>query len=86
MSNDITFAQVRSAVLRKGAFALCFALCTFGLALSGRAHEPHFITFDARGADTKPGDFNGTYPGSINFWGVITGSYQDTNSCPAFPW
>lgn len=80
MSNDITFAQVRSAVLRKGAFALCFPLCTFGLALSGRAQEPHIITFDAPGADTKPGDFNGTYPGSINFWGVITGSYQDTNS------
>lgn len=38
------------------------------------------ITFDAPGADTKPGDYNGTYSMAINAWGAITGSYQDTNS------
>jgi hypothetical protein len=44
------------------------------------AQEARIITFDAPGADTNPGDFNGTYPASINVWGAITGSYQDTNS------
>jgi hypothetical protein len=44
------------------------------------AQGAHIITFDAPGADTNPGDFNGTYPAGINVWGAITGSYQDTNS------
>lgn len=38
------------------------------------------ISFDAPGADTTPGDYNGTYPGAINFRGTIAGAYQDVNS------
>ena len=38
-----------------------------------------FTTFEAPGADTTPGSFNGTSPSSINDLGVITGSYYDAN-------
>jgi hypothetical protein len=41
------------------------------------AQQSCMITFDAPGADTKPGDNNGTYS---NAWGAITGSYQDANN------
>jgi hypothetical protein len=44
------------------------------------AQNPNITSFDAPGADLNPGDYNGTYPGGINVWGAITGSYQDTNS------
>src|SRR5579863_9986993 len=44
------------------------------------AQNPSITSFDAPGADLNPGDFNGTYASGINVWGVITGSYQDTNS------
>lgn len=47
---------------------------------SVQADAQKIITFDVPGADTKPGDYNGTYPASINTWGAITGSYQDTNN------
>jgi hypothetical protein len=80
MTNHITFAQFCSAVRRRGALGLCLVMCTLGLGLSTSAQKPHIITFDAPGADTKPGDFNGTYAMSINFLGAITGSYQDANS------
>jgi hypothetical protein len=59
--------------------SVCLAFCTVVVAPVS-AQQVHIITFDAPGADANPGDFNGTYPGGINFWGVITGSYQDTNS------
>ena len=77
--NKTLFTQFCSASVGNLLFAICLAFCTVALAPAS-AQEPHIITFDAPGADTKPGDFNGTYPGSSNFWGVITGSYQDTNS------
>jgi hypothetical protein len=38
------------------------------------------ITFDTPGADTAANDFNGTFPSSINDWGVITGYYIDSNN------
>jgi uncharacterized membrane protein len=38
-----------------------------------------FSTFDAPGADTTPGDFNGTLPSGINDLGVIIGNYYDVN-------
>lgn len=38
-----------------------------------------FITLDAPGADLTAGDFNGTFPSSINAFGVITGNYVDVN-------
>src|SRR5215472_13194101 len=59
--------------------ASLLTLCTVDVA-PACAQQINIITFDAPGADTNPGDFNGTYPGGINFWGVIVGSYQDTNS------
>ena len=77
--NKTLFSQFCSARVGNLLFAICLAFCTVGLAPAS-AQETHIITFDAPGADTNPGDFNGTYAGSINFWGVITGSYQDTNS------
>jgi len=48
--------------------------------LTASAQEHHIITFEAPGADTTVGDNNGTYPSGINNWGVVTGSYQDTNN------
>lgn len=39
-----------------------------------------FTTIDAPGADLTPGDFNGTFPSSINLLGVITGTYIDVNN------
>ena len=39
-----------------------------------------FTEFDAPGADTTPGDFNGTIPESLNLSGTITGVTYDTNS------
>ena len=45
-----------------------------------RSPEGTFATFEAPGADTKPGDFNGTFPVSINDWGAITGYYVDKNN------
>jgi hypothetical protein len=50
-----------------------------GLVLTASAQKASIITFDAPGADTKPGDNNGTYSSGINASGAITGSYQDTN-------
>jgi hypothetical protein len=55
------------------------ALLMLGLALTASAQKATIITFDAPGADTKPGDNNGTYTTGINASGAITGSYQDTN-------
>lgn len=52
------------------------SLITF-LALSLQVFSQNIVTFEAPGADTNPGDNNGTYPGGINNAGVITGSYQD---------
>jgi hypothetical protein len=54
------------------------ALCTIGAAPAS-AQQPHIITFDAPGADLTAGNGFGTFPGSINFWGAITGYYQDAN-------
>ncbi len=45
-----------------------------------RSPEGTFTTFEAPGADTTAGDFNGTFPVSINDWGVITGYYVDKNN------
>jgi len=45
-----------------------------------RSPEGKFRTFQAPGADTKPGDFNGTFPVSINDWGAIAGYYFDGNN------
>src|ERR1700747_2548626 len=80
MTNHITLDQFCSAARRKGVLGLCMALCTLGCGSTASGQEPHIVSFDAPGADTKPGDLNGTYPGGINNGGVITGSYQDANN------
>ena len=46
----------------------------------GNAQEASIISFDAPGADTTAGDYNGTYPSGINYWGAITGAYIDANN------
>ena len=51
---------------------LAVVLCTLFLSLLVSAQEAGIITFDAPGADTKPGDNNGTYPSGINAWGAVT--------------
>ncbi len=63
--------------LKPGVYVLLGALCLSSVV---RAQQARIITFDAPGADTNPGDNNGTYSTGINVWGAITGSYQDTNS------
>jgi hypothetical protein len=55
-------------------------ILAFALAASVQADAQKIITFDAPGADTNPGDYNGTYPSAISDLGAITGAYQDTNN------
>jgi hypothetical protein len=45
-----------------------------------RSPDGAFTTFEAPGADTTANNFNGTFPVSINDWGVITGYYVDVNN------
>jgi hypothetical protein len=79
VTSPISFEALRRAIRGKGVFVLCLALCMLGLGSTASAQKPRIITFEAPGADTT-GDNNGTYPSSINNWGTITGSYQDTNN------
>ena len=44
-----------------------------------RTPRGNFTTFQAPGADTTPGSYNGTSPSSINDLGAIAGSYYDAN-------
>lgn len=64
--------------LSRGLLALYLALCT--LALTANAQGPRFVSFDAPGADTTPGDFSGTLAGGINNFGAITGTYQSADT------
>lgn len=45
-----------------------------------RSPDGKFVTFDAPGADMNPGDFNGTFPVSINDAGMVSGYYIDSNN------
>ena len=78
MSNNIAIAKFHSPSASV-ALALLVALSTAGAALPAHAQEAKTVIFDAPGADTNAGDFNGTYPGSINAGGAITGAYQDAS-------
>lgn len=82
MANHIGFYQFCSAVRRKGAFALCLALCMLGLGLSGRAQDckPTFITFEAPGAGTTPFMGQGTIAWGNDAQGEITGWYIDASN------
>jgi len=44
-----------------------------------RSQDGKFTSFDAPGADLTPGNYNGTFPASINNSGVIAGYYTDVN-------
>ena len=60
--------------------SLSVVFSTLFLSLIVSAQEARIITFDPPGADTKPGDNNGTYPSGINAWGAVTGNYVDTKN------
>jgi hypothetical protein len=75
-----TRVRNRFGLLSKLKPAIYAGLCALYLSSVVNAQEPRLITFDAPGADTKPGDNNGTYSSGMNALGAITGSYQDTNS------
>lgn len=56
-------------------------VCLFAaLALTVQTNAQQIVNFDAPGADTTPGDFNGTIVAEINALGVIVGYYYDANS------
>jgi len=80
MTSYTRFSQFHLAVRRKAIFGVCLALCILGLGHSVSAQEGRIISFDAPGADTTPGDYNGTYPSGMNTWGFITGSYQGADT------
>jgi hypothetical protein len=80
MTKNTSAFRNRFGLLAKVTPAIYVFLCALFLSSAVNAEEPRMITFDAPGADTKPGDNNGTYSSGINAWGAITGSYQDTNN------
>lgn len=80
MTSDTRFSQFHLAIRREVVFGVCLALCILGMGLSASAQEGRIISFDAPGADTTPGDYNGTYPSGMNAWGFITGSYQGADT------
>jgi len=80
MTIPIRFAPWCSTGLPNGALALFMALCILALGLPASAQEPHIITFDAPGADTTTGSFNGTFASGMNIRGAVTGSYIDANN------
>ena len=45
-----------------------------------RKTDGSILVFDAPGADTNEGDFNGTFPAGGNDAGLIAGYYIDTNN------
>jgi hypothetical protein len=80
MTRNTSVFKNRFGLLSKLKPAVYVLLCGVYLSSVVNAQEPRIITFDAPGADTKPGDNNGTYSSGMNALGAITGSYQDTNS------
>jgi hypothetical protein len=72
----ITFGRLLYAFLRS---CVMIAFCVNVFAPSANAQQSHIISFDAPGTDMTAGSFNGTFPGGINNFGAITGSYVDTN-------
>jgi len=79
MTNRFALDRFCSAVRRRGALALCLALCTLGLGLSATAddHKASIITIDAPGAGTAPGQ--GTQANVVNPEGTVAGWYLDAN-------
>jgi len=72
MTRDrLAFAGFRALAWRKGALALCVALCTLGLSSATRAQT--ITTFEAPGAGTGAGQ--GTQAFGITPSGMIVGFY-----------
>ena len=61
MTRKTSASRNRFGLLSKMTPGLYIALCALFSGSVGNAQEPRIITFDAPGADTKPGDNNGTY-------------------------
>jgi len=80
MTGNTRASRTRLRLLSNVLQTLYVVLCSLFLSPAVSAQEARIITFDAPGADTKPGDNNGTYSSGINSWGAITGSYQDANN------
>ncbi len=66
--------NLKFGLRRSAAFTLFVSVCMFG-----RAQESKTIIFDAPGADTASGDYNGTFATAISNGGVVTGYYIDAN-------
>src|ERR1700722_4210532 len=79
LPTPINYAPLCSAIRGKGLFILCLALCMLCLGITASAKEPHIISFDAPGADTTPGSYNGTFATGMNNFGTVTGYYVDAN-------
>src|SRR5215470_78695 len=80
-TKNMTTLHLKKSIGRlPSALAVCLTLATLGLGLSANAQErtPTFITFDAPGAGTGPGQ--GTFPNAINPAGAIGGDYLDASS------
>jgi hypothetical protein len=80
MSNNTSAFRNRFGLLSKVTPATYVLLGALSLSTAVHAQQAYIITFDAPGADTTPGDNNGTYAAGINILGTIVGSYQDKNS------
>src|SRR5580700_8037063 len=80
MNSQSSFARPRSGSFYKRALAVSLGFGTLALSVCARAQDSKIISFDAPGADTTPGDYNGTYASSINVGGLITGSYQGADT------
>lgn len=73
MLSQFAFSRFRSFFAK----ALCCSIGMGVVVLAASAQEGRIVSFDVPGADLTPGGFNGTYPGGINAWGAITGTYID---------
>jgi hypothetical protein len=77
-TNKVFLARFCSTRTGKLTLAISLILSTLGVSRA-RAEQTHIISFDVPGADTTPGDYNGTFAVGINNFGIITGTYIDIN-------
>jgi hypothetical protein len=80
MNSQSRFARLCSGTFYNRALAVSLGFGALALSVCARAQDSKIISFDAPGADTTPGDYNGTYASSINVGGLITGSYQGADT------
>ena len=78
MTNHITFTQFWAALRRRGALALCLAVCMLGLGLSATAQEPHHHHNQPPGRGHSAG--LGTQGPGINPAAAVTGFYTDSKN------